>query len=352
MGGTHPLDVGNASPSALLPPLARAASTDPNELKRVFSRLRSIYNPPIHGFAHDASHGSTSLRDDAFERTHTVKWLTAFIARYSALEDDGEELVREAASILAVCSGSSAQGVVSRVILLGDVEVLLDDAPLDSDASGASVGLQTWGSSSVLAQHLVQNPALCRELFTARILELGAGTGLVTLVLAKLLPDARNRIVSTDCHSGVLGNLRANVARNGLDDRVEVRALDWSAFETGGGEELAALGLFAHIFAADVVYEAEQCGWLSLCVRALLQKPDGIFHLVVPVRRTHARETQLVEAAFPLDGGVSGNTGHRLVAQSKTLYNRMVSMTEESSQDPVRNLYHPGHPGCTVQQEV
>lgn len=314
MGGSRALDIRNPAPSAFLPPLAKVASIDPDELKRVFSRLRAISNPPIHGFAHDASSNSYSLRDDAFERTHVVKWLTAFIARYTEHEGDGEELVHEAASILAACSGSSAQGVVSRAFRFGDIEVVLDDAPLDSDAA---VGLQTWGSSFVLAQRLVQDPALHRGFTGGRLLELGAGTGLVTLVLVKLVSDSTTRIVSTDCHPGVLANLRANIARNGLDDRVEVRALDWSTFEAGGDEESATLGTFAHIFAADVVYEAEQCGWLSACVRALLQRPDGVFHLVVPVRRTHARETELVETAFPLDDGVEGDAEPRLVARSK-----------------------------------
>ncbi|KZW02927.1 S-adenosyl-L-methionine-dependent methyltransferase [Exidia glandulosa HHB12029] len=310
------------APTTLLPPLKLARDVTRSDLLRFFAHLRALYCPSIHGFAHARTRHDGE--DDAFERSHAVRWLTGFVALYSEY-DDMDELVAEAASVLAVCAGSSAQGTITRSFSFPDsVEIMLQDAPLETDESGSNVGLQTWGSSYVLADCLVRShPSLLATVLNdndndlgLRVLELGAGTGLVSLALARVLP-ANATIVATDYHPAVLENLRANVALNNLDERVHVRALDWrdyanansnSADPTTSSCERDTASLppaFDVIVAADVVYEAEQCSWLSACVRALLRrpqgdKPSGVFHLVVPVRPTHAIETELVEAAFPL----------------------------------------------------
>lgn len=298
-----------APPTTLLPPLKRVRSVDRGDLLLVFSELRVAYCPPIHGFAHaPTSQSQTASYDDAFERNHTIKWLTGFVALYS--EDESyDDLVREAAGVLAICSGSSAQGVVKRAFGFGHVQVTLQDASRDTDAAGSNVGLQTWGSSYILASKLVRDPGLLTTNAIGdrlRILELGAGTGLVSLVLAKILPPTAT-IIATDYHPDVLQNLRANVIANDVVERVCVRALDWREFLDHPRVSSPEDGLaapFDVIVAADVVYEAEQCSWLSACVSSLLRPaqgnvPSGVFHLVVPVRPTHAVESGLIEAAFP-----------------------------------------------------
>ncbi|KAG1841596.1 hypothetical protein C8R48DRAFT_838075 [Suillus tomentosus] len=78
------------------------------------------------------------------------------------------------------------------------------------------------------------------------VLELGAGTGLVSLVVMKLLdglPSFNHRevhVVATDFHPSVLANLRSNVNANVSSTHNQITSthsitthfLDWSSFTT------------------------------------------------------------------------------------------------------------------------
>jgi predicted nicotinamide N-methyase len=218
--------------------------------------------------------------------------------------------------------------------------------------------VQTWGSSILFARRIAQTPSAWGILTTdasssassvrpQRILELGAGTGVLSLAMASLpnLPQS-TLIVATDYNTIVLENLRKNVGlnfgspsaeegtRNG-ERGVLVHPLDWLAFhETGDGvdvrtvgrdgirhkEDLALNGTtkqdiiarppfnerFDLIFGADIVYEAHQAPWIHSTVSHFLAYPDAdspvepSFHLFVPLRPTHQAEIVALEATFPL----------------------------------------------------
>lgn len=222
--------------------------------------------------------------------------------------------------------------------------------------------MQTWGSSILFARRIAQTPsswgiitndAGCSTTSTRsqRILELGAGTGVLSLAMASLpnLPSS-TLIVATDYNTIVLENLRKNVGLNfgssseggeGQTSRrgVDVRSLDWLAFhETGDGvdvrtvgrdgirhkEDLALNGTtkqdiiaqppfderFDLIFGADIVYEAHQAPWIHSTVSHFLAYPETdstvepSFHLFVPLRPTHQAEIVSLEATFPLASGL------------------------------------------------
>lgn len=130
------------------------------------------------------------------------------------------------------------------------LSVILRDAPLES-SDFSSVGAQTWGGSCILAEMIAENPQnfsiyprknaeLCPTRLRTnsapfRALELGAGTGLASLVLGKVLgrirgghcqgrssfmcPDSEvasavDTVIATDFHLSVLANLRSNFAVN------------------------------------------------------------------------------------------------------------------------------------------
>lgn len=57
-----------------------------------------------------------------------------------------------------------------------------------------------------------------------RVLELGAGTGVVSIALAKL----GARVIATDNDTAVLKNLRQNVHRNGVSHLVQAMRWDWA----------------------------------------------------------------------------------------------------------------------------
>ncbi|KAG1811984.1 hypothetical protein EV424DRAFT_1349456 [Suillus variegatus] len=83
----------------------------------------------------------------------------------------------------------AAAGIITHNFIFGSideqrrVEAQLTDIPLDNDDYG-SVGVQTWGAASVLAEMILEDP---ERFGLLNVLELGAGTGLINLVVMKLL---------------------------------------------------------------------------------------------------------------------------------------------------------------------
>ena len=342
-----------APPTIRLPPIAKLASLPPELLIDALRYLRILYNPEVRGsrkIKRDAKlllplnpnlepkaafqDELDLLRADAFERTYTLRWLTALISYTSASEsslvsdldpvdahlaDQYDAVLGAASSLLAVCAGTSAAGSITRVFAFHhQIQVTLTDAPLENQ-NFESVGVQTWGGACVLSELVVEQPAtfglVTEELKgrTLRVLELGAGTGLVSLTLAKLLEnmEIRAEIIATDFYPLVLANLESNVAANSLPPAstisISSHFLDWSTFPNIEVHQPPFNRTFDPILGADIIYEASHAIWIKSCLRTLLSKvgsssalPQAIFHLVIPLRSTHAMESQTIEEIFPL----------------------------------------------------
>ena len=309
---------------------------------------------------------SESIRVDAFEHAYVVRWLTTLIAQKTTLHDDDddddndsapdlESLVQSAAALLAICAGAASAGTRTRTYVLGGgVRVQLTDVALRNDDFG-SVGAQTWGSACVLAEMIAEAPArfglrvgcdgncnddassslLCHggggEAAAIRVLELGAGTGLVSLTIGKILESSRGctererdnysrraEIVASDFYPPALENLRLNIQRNfpsdynhGSDSASGVNDLSISAHLLNWEEEAASAVAdptrapgapfdvpFDEVFGADIVYELEHATWINACLERFLRLA-GRFHLVIPLREGFARESATVERVFP-----------------------------------------------------
>ncbi|KAF8479895.1 hypothetical protein JB92DRAFT_3042784 [Gautieria morchelliformis] len=239
------------------------------------------------------SNDLSAIRADGFERSFAIQWLTRFVSLFSEVGDESSGSSRvssmaleEAASLLAICAGAAASGSVTRTFTfplpdrapnptvvprsyssstpthnsfisvdspntveegMDKFTVILRDAPLES-SDFSSVGAQTWGGSCILAEMIAENPTnfsiFSREQLGTlqprvnapfRALELGAGTGLASLVLGKVLERIRSMdrqctepisfdtrrvplvvdtVFATDFHPSVLANLQFNVALN------------------------------------------------------------------------------------------------------------------------------------------
>ena len=345
-------------PTALLPPLARVSQYTPRQLTDVLNRLRNIYWPspritsslpyrlgqpkskvthPIHDDSvPDSGYASAEeedeeeerftaddddidsldiIRADAFEREFAIKWLTGFIARSDAWtstsdEDEWYAVIDDITSLLAAFAGETMeeQAVTRQFNFPGQIRVELNDAPL-STKDHTSVGLQSWASSILLAERICLDP----ERFgltldrTLRVLELGAGTGLLSIVAAKLLSTGtRPEIIATDHHPDVLSNLTSNIQTNfpPPSSRILVLPLDWQ-YPTYTGPLSKP---FDVILAADVVYYQEHARWIKTCVETLLSRPTpgsmergGEFVLMIPLRSTgrHEGMGDTVDAIFP-----------------------------------------------------
>lgn len=262
------------------------------------------------------------LRGDPFERAFTIKWITGFIGRFdtwlasndelSTSDSTPDDILNEATALLCLFSASNVDEsdcAVTRTFSfpspsnLGDtrtIDVQLNDAPL-LIADHTSVGLQSWGSAILLAERICAAPnhfglPVSEEKGgPLRVLELGAGTGLLSIVIAKLLPFSQTSVIATDYHPDVLANLIANVHANfpsvsSSQLPVEVHALDWQCPSSSSLPHET----FDMVIAADVIYHPEHAAWIKGCLEKVLARPGdwdeegagGIFWLVIPLRES------------------------------------------------------------------
>lgn len=268
---------------------------------------------------------TAAIRADPFERTFATRWLTSLISRVEEMdltEDARSQIVDDAAFILSSFSDSTnneEEEALTREFSFPTehgvpIEVTLNDAPL-TGADHTDVGLQSWGASIVLSSMICAGPDHFNLTSTSlperpTILELGAGTGLLSLTLAKLLPTLSiypTNISATDYHPTVLSNLQENINTNfppgeNVNMPVSAVALDWSLPPPDLARSADLL------IAADVVYAPQHAAWLRDCAAHLIA-PTGVFWLIVTVRQTGKFEgiPDTVEAAFvpelcPRDG--------------------------------------------------
>ncbi|KDQ11361.1 hypothetical protein BOTBODRAFT_84841, partial [Botryobasidium botryosum FD-172 SS1] len=274
-------------------------------------------------------------RADTFERDFAVRWLTSFVSRasiewFSSVTseasddedsiDERERLLHDAALLLASCTDmpeAEETDILRTFSLDSGISIVLRDEMVGEDHT--SVGLQTWGSSFILAKRMCQSPSSFglaphpsgRPL---RILELGAGTGLLSLVATKIL--ARDgisaHIVATDFHPSVLSNLEHNFSLNidpEFPDGVEIhiRSLNWRSFHetTPCALDPVFAEPFDVILGGDLVYNTLHAPWIKSTVKYFLpvrkagsDDPVAYFHLIMPLRPTYSAECDSVGIAF------------------------------------------------------
>ncbi|KAG2024076.1 hypothetical protein CC2G_001668 [Coprinopsis cinerea AmutBmut pab1-1] len=342
-------------PTTRLPSIKAIASTPSDELRESIESIRKIFNPPVRASRRRrAAQDETdfeALRSDPFERTYVITWLTALVSRYSEYVD--ERLLADASALLAICAGTACAGVITRLLSFqsacGQLSIQLRDVPLDNHDYG-SVGAQTWGGACVMAEMIAEEPGRFGLPVEGgdgsrpfRILELGAGTGLVSLTIAEFYRRMGEEgrvtppvveVVATDFYPTVLDNLAANIANNGFHDdddnansRVRLRhcALDWSTFASSVPSPPLDEP-FDMIFGADIVYEEKHAVWIKECLAKLLPRgplPGAIapttpfFHLIIPLRATHTFESGTIETVF--GGGEEGDSEEDLVIHSREM---------------------------------
>ncbi|KAF5127407.1 Protein-lysine N-methyltransferase EFM2 [Metarhizium anisopliae] len=334
-----------ALPSTSLPSLRELAVLSAAQIGAALRNLHGLYCPlptsldfqtagKSHLIATDSGYASEAdadekdspdcLRYDEFERNFAKRWLTGFIGRAYELSLDesvSERFVDEACSILAFLSREVEDepaddedlGMTREFIFsfkndgLASINVELYDTPMQTGEDHTDVGLQTWGASIALSEKISKEPEFFRFTnvnlsSTSRIVELGAGTGLVSLFLSRLIPhitEARPAIIATDYHPTVLSNLEANInshmSKTPEAAPIQACHLDWSA-----PSRVAPLDVPADVLiAADATYAPEHAFWLRDCASSLLQD-DGVFWLMVSVRPNgkFADISDTVEVAF------------------------------------------------------
>ncbi|SCV74405.1 BQ2448_6837 [Microbotryum intermedium] len=356
-------------------------------------------------------------KDDQLERGYARSFLSSLIKksdewiREAESQGDDEEksarcnVIDEAAVLVAYLAETSASGSILRAVLLPTsapdsssptepLTITLNDA-LPSSLDPTSVGLQSWGSSILLARMIALNPT---SFGIARgenewTLELGAGTGLLSLVwkgMSERLGALSEEVIATDYHGAVLENLRRNVASNtpaispssspfnspqvrptdshpgspllsphsatsSCSSLPVVRAykLDWSAVHSSllfSSTTNSPLHLptpfdrpFHTLLAADVIYGPEHALWLKSCVQQFLIRPEQY----TPKPRT--RRVVQTPTPFSLDSikdsliGVEVDSQRTMDGPSPTLDFKPTS-TSTSVPSPAFHLIVPLRP--------
>ena len=359
-----------------------------DEIKGILTHLRDTYNPPVRG-TRVVSHrrvfppspgdslGSTirlqppipdAKSPQPFSRKLTCDWLTTLIShlqkRISKGGDDLEALealLDDTAALLAIFAGTASAGKLTRTFTFGHppsplVHVQVTDAPLENQ-DYTTLGAQTWGGAHVLAEVIIQNPhrfGLCPEQASRstgglKILELGAGTGLVSLAVYRYLASRGScaTIYATDFNSLILDNLAHNISVNRLaipestDLKISYEFLDWSNPDAANPDLFNSVDL---VLGADVIYEGLHAHWIQTCLERFMRKPQPgsghqpAFHLVIPLRPTHTFESSTIEGIFPLMSETSGQHGWELVVSS--MDSILCEASDDETDEQVEYVYY------------
>ena len=133
-------------------------------------------------------------------------------------------------------------------------QVTLLEAPSLLGSSGTT-GFRTWEAALFLGAYLVSD-AGSRYVIGQRMIELGAGTGFLSILCAKHL-DARH-VLTTDGSREVVAELKANLELNNLGegDLIKSAVLEWGHTLIGGPADCrGAESPYDLVVGADVVSE-------------------------------------------------------------------------------------------------
>ena len=100
-------------------------------------------------------------------------------------------------------------------------------------ASSGTTGFRTWEAALFLAAYLSSSDGI--HLVTGKnVLELGAGTGFLSILCAKNL--GAQRVLATDGSQEVISDLKSNINLNGLAGRelIQTAILEWGHALIGG----------------------------------------------------------------------------------------------------------------------
>lgn len=248
-----------------------------------------------------------AVKRQTVQPTGVPRYLTSIIASsLSWLESDEvrEAIWDVAAARLSERSGRAAMPALSRAftILTSSREsftLTLHEPTLTSD----NLGTKTWVSSYLLSRRLhslleatpkLVSPTAAdqRERSLQRVLELGAGTGLVGLSFAALRPSASVHL--TDLPE-IVPNLAYNVTLNAellsnAQATVTTGVLDWSV----PSDPLPVKNeKYDIILAADPLYSSEHPKWLVETIDCWLsRKLDSRVIVEMPLRDAYLPQVQ------------------------------------------------------------
>ncbi|OAA70138.1 hypothetical protein LEL_09954 [Akanthomyces lecanii RCEF 1005] len=166
---------------------------------------------------------------------------------------------------------------------------LLENRSLIS--AGGTTGLRTWEAALHLGQYLCERPALVRG---KRVLELGAGTGYLSILCARHLESAH--VLASDGSDDVLSNIPDNLYLNGLQDaggtpsaRIAPMDVKWGHALVGAEEQRWNGGRDVDVvLGADITYDGSMNCALVATLLELFALYPGVQVYLSATQRNHA----------------------------------------------------------------
>lgn len=173
--------------------------------------------------------------------------------------------------------------------------------------SGAgTTGLRTWEAALHLASYLCSTPAARTRYITGKhILELGAGTGFLSILCAEHL--GANHVTSTDGDEGVVDALKENLFHNTAEDNVTAGVMrwGWGIKDSLAEYEAERWGGLDTVIGADVTYDKTVIPALASTIRGLFERWPKIEVLISATVRNEntfaAFETACARNRFLVD---------------------------------------------------
>lgn len=204
---------------------------------------------------------------------------------------------------LEILSINNMPSYLDRLVAAGSIGDPLRDLPLWA---------KVWPSSFVLAKFLKRFVGQGKS-----TLELGAGMGVCSLIAANYGLD---NITATDISGDALDFARANVLKNGLDSRIDIKALDVASPRT---DPRFAAG-FDIIVASELLYLDD----LHRPIIKFLQRhlsPTGVAVFCSDISRAKPRFKKLAEKNFSVrEGKVGVKSSNEDGEEERRAYNLLI----------------------------
>ncbi|AET40255.1 S-adenosylmethionine-dependent methyltransferase Ecym_5513 [Eremothecium cymbalariae DBVPG len=214
------------------------------------------------------------------ESPDILQYYTNILSYYeSSSHPLSNDILKHASLRVSERCGRTAQPAMTRRFCIKGLpkDIELHEPALTND----NLGLKTWGGSLVLSHRVHRIPA-CEK-----VLELGAGTGLVGISYAIAHQASTPQIILTDLPD-IVPNLRSNIKLNNLKN-VHAAELDWTDHSTfiaqHGGDK------FDMILVSDPIYSPQHPIWLTNTIARFLS-PQGRVYIELPIRTRYANERQ------------------------------------------------------------
>ncbi|KAF2722521.1 hypothetical protein K431DRAFT_266542 [Polychaeton citri CBS 116435] len=156
-----------------------------------------------------------------------------------------------------------------------------------------TTGFRTWEASLHLATYLLSSREMRNAIAAKSILELGAGTGFLSILSAKIL--GAKHVTATDGDEGVVEALKENLFLNGLDESeaVNVSVLRWGYSLKGSWvQDDCVMWPYDVVIGADITYDKPSISALVGTLRMLFDmRPDLLVIIAGAVRNAETFET-------------------------------------------------------------